>query len=213
MQKPLTYVATTKMHPTLNIQANSKAILLGFIFTFFIAFVSAPSIAGKNDFKLPVEIDSEKQQINLKENITIFDTNVSVTQGSLSINADYMKVTSQDKKGHEVYTATGDPAIYKQLLDDGNPIEAQADTIRYEVATRSLVLTGNAQLKQNDSLVRSKVIRYDLDLQTIQAEGTKGTRVKSVFTTSEEPAEGEEPSANEKPSADEKPEDNQGQNP
>ena len=179
--------------------------MFGFTFTFFIALVitsftalvSAPAVAGKNDFKLPVEIDSEKQQINLKENITIFDTNVSVTQGSLSINADFMKVTSQDKKGHEVYTATGKPAVYKQLLDDGNPIEAQADTIRYEVATRSLVLTGNAQLKQNDSLVRSKVIRYDLDLQTIQAEGTKGTRVKSVFTTSEEPSQDE----------------NQGQNP
>ena len=117
--------------------------------------VSNPSMAGKEDFKLPVEIDSEKQQINLKDNVTIFDTNVSVTQGTLSINADYMKVTSQDKKGQEVYTATGKPAVYKQLLDDGNPIEAQADTIRYEVATRSLVLTGNAQLKQNDSLVRS----------------------------------------------------------
>lgn len=195
MQKPFTYVAATNMHANLNTQANTKATKLGVTFTFFIAFfvvlMSTPTIAGKNDFKLPVEIDSEKQQINLKDNITIFDTNVSVTQGSLSINADYMTVTGQNKKGHEVYTATGKPAIYKQLLDDGNPIEAQADTIRYEVATRSLVLTGNAQLKQNDSLVRSKVIRYDLNLQTIQAEGTKGTRVKSVFTTSEEPSAGQ----------------------
>ena len=166
------------------------------LWTLVISLFSASAIAGKADFKLPIEIDSEKQQIDLKENITIFKTNVSVTQGTLSINADFMKVTGQDKKGYEVYTATGNPAIYRQQLDDGKPIVAQANSIRYEVATRSLVLTGNAQLKQNDSIVKSDTIRYDLNLQTLQAEGSDGTPVKSVFSASQqqpEPAQEQNP--------------------
>jgi lipopolysaccharide export system protein LptA len=151
------------------------------------------AMANKDDFKLPIEIDSDKQQIDLKESTTIFDTNVSVTQGSLAINADYMKVSGQDKKGHEVYIATGSPATYRQTLDDGKPIIAQANSIRYDVATRSLVLKGDAQLRQNDSVVKSAIIRYDLTLQTLQAEGLDGKPVRSVFNTAQDDNEQDKP--------------------
>lgn len=139
--------------------------------------------AARDDFKHPIEIDSTSQHIDLKENTTVFNGNVSVVQGSLSIRADFMKVSGQDKKGQEIYIAKGSPAIYRQTLDDGKPIVAQARNIRYDVASRSLILTGQAQLKQNDSLVASETIRYNLDSQTLQAEGADGKPVKSVFNT------------------------------
>lgn len=182
--------------PFINVK-NSNFYLISCALFFLLCGFQA--IAGKDDFKKPIEIDSDKQQIDLKENTTIFDTNVSVTQGSLSIRADYMKVTGQDKKGKEVYIATGKPAVYRQQLDDGKPIVAQANSIHYDVASRSLILKGNAQLSQNDSVVKSEIIRYDLTHQTLQAEGADGAPVKSVFNTAQDDEESDNDNQEDQP--------------
>jgi len=175
------------LKPFINAQANRLSRQLTSALALLLLAVSTLSshhaLAGKDDFTKPIEIDSDKQQIDLKENTTIFDTNVSVIQGSLTISADYMKVTGQNKKGQEIYIATGKPAVYRQQLDDGQPITAQANSIHYDVASRTLILKGNAQLSQNDSVVKSDIIRYDLTHQTLQAEGANGEPVKSVFNT------------------------------
>lgn len=144
------------------------------------------AFAGKDDFKQPVLVDSDRQQMDLKSNTTVFDRNVTVVQGTLSITADKLLAKQQDQKGKEIYIATGNPAIYKQTLDDGKPIVAQANEIKYEVETKMLVLRGNALLKQNNSQVAGETIRYDLINQTLEAERSDKQQVKSIFSSDEE---------------------------
>lgn len=143
------------------------------------------AMAGKDDFKQPVLVDSDRQNIDLKTNTTVFDKNVSVSQGSLSIRADRLLATRQDKKGKEVYIATGHPARYQQTLDNGKPILAEANEITYDVDAKMLVLKGNAMLTQNNSQVAGETIRFDLINQTLEAERSDKEQVKSIFSTND----------------------------
>ena len=154
------------------------------------SLLALPVTASEQDFSQPIAIDSQKQHIDLKNNLATYTTNVIIKQGSLSINADEIKAFRRDQKGSELFIATGDPARYSQTLEDGKPISAQADTIRYDARSRTLVLEGNARLTQNDSLVRGRIIRYDLIKQELEAEGD----TKSIITPDEKPAdEGSQP--------------------
>lgn len=147
-----------------------------------------PVAASVNDFKEQIKVSADKENIDLKNNKVIFSGNVSVVQGSLSILADRLEVERTDVKGSEVFIATGRPATYQQVLEDGKPISAQAKIIRYEVGSRTLVLVGTAQLKQNDSQVNGETIRYNLDKQQLEAKGSGSqTRVTAIFMQDKEP--------------------------
>lgn len=157
------------------------SVTKGFALATLLALASNPALATKEDFSKPILIDSLNQRIDLKNNISIFEKNVSIIQGSLSIKAELLRAHRRNQKGSELFIATGNPATYQQTLDDGKVISAQAEKVRYEVATRSLILSGNAQLKQNDSVVRGKTIRYDLVKQELVAEGTDGKPTTTIF--------------------------------
>lgn len=139
-----------------------------------------PAVASNEDFRKEITVTADKENIDLKKNKVVFSGNVSVLQGSLAIKANQLEVIKTDKKGTEIFIATGVPATYEQVLEDGKPISAQADSIRYEVASRTLILTGSAQLKQNDSQVNGETIRYNLIKQKLVAEGG-AKRVTTIF--------------------------------
>lgn len=150
--------------------------------TLLFSAVTLPALAANQDFNQQINVNADKESIDLKNNKVIFSGNVSVLQGTLAIKANILEVRKTKEKGSEVFVATGSPATYSQTLEDGKPISAQAKSIRYEVATRTLVLTGSAQLKQSDSLVNGDTIRYNLDKQKLVAQGNgEEVQVTAIF--------------------------------
>ena len=176
-----------------------KAALAAFLFSLTTLSVSA----ANDDFKQPIKVNADKESIDLKNNKVIFSGNVSVLQGSLAIKAKLLEVRKKEAKGTEVFVATGNPATYQQVLEDGKPISAKADSIRYEVASRTLVLIGGAQLKQSDSLVNGETIRYNLDKQQLVAEGSGNgdkERVTAIFNPqSDDSKDAKEPEQDKEP--------------
>jgi lipopolysaccharide export system protein LptA len=162
-------------------KSSHKSITKGFLFSAALLLATGPAFATKADLDKPIEIDSVNQTIDLKNNISIFEKKVSISQGSLSIKAELLKVHRSNQQGSELFIATGNPATYSQTLDDGKLISAQANNIRYDVKTRSLVISGDAVLKQNDSVVSGKTIRYSLDKQELFAEGTDGKPTSTIL--------------------------------
>ena len=139
----------------------------------FSTFLSTSVQAKESDFSKEIKIDARKQSMDMKNNVLTFNGDVVVIQGSLTIKAETLKVFSEsaDKDGNEIIIATGKPATYSQQLDNGKPISAKANQIRYEVTGRKLKLSGNSELNQNDSLVKGEVINYNLEKQELMAEG------------------------------------------
>ena len=157
-------------------QKISAAWVFGFM-------LSAAAFAKTSDMKEPIHVDAARTEGSIKEQTLVYSGNVSVKQGSLEIKADTLTVDRSAGDGKEVFIAQGKPASYSQVLDGDKPIQASAEEIRYNVANRTLTLTGKAEITQSGSLVQSAKIVYDLEKQQLSAEsGKESERVITIFT-------------------------------
>ncbi|WP_296053628.1 lipopolysaccharide transport periplasmic protein LptA [uncultured Alteromonas sp.] len=165
-----------------------------------LAISPALVLAAKSDFKKDIEVFSESQFLDGKNKKSILIDNVQVTQGTLSIQADRVEVEAGGGKGKEIFIATGKPAVYSQTLDDGRVVEARAFEIRYEVANRTISLSGDAELNQNTSVVKGETIVYDMDKEQLKAtgdgSGSEDGRVRTVFSLEDIEAVRDENKAN-----------------
>ncbi|ESE39602.1 lipopolysaccharide transport periplasmic protein LptA [Shewanella decolorationis] len=133
---------------------------------------SMSAFAKVGDLQQEVKIKAVSQTADIKNNQIIFFGPVEVTQGSIKINANQLRAFSAEGENSKILVATGNPATYSQILDDGRPASASAKEIRYEMATRTLTLTGSATLDQAGSQVTGNLIRYDIIQQKLIAEST-----------------------------------------
>ncbi len=146
--------------------------------------LSTAVFAKTTDFSEPIEVNADRNEASLKQQMLVYSGNVIVKQGTLLIKADKLTVDRSAGEGKEVFIAVGKPAVYSQVLDGDKPIQASAEEIRYAMATRVLTLTGKAEITQSGSLVRSAKIEYDLLKQQLSAESEEGKeRVTTIFTS------------------------------
>ncbi len=150
------------------------------------AFASHAIYASEDDFSKPIKVDAKSQFVDGKNKTSLFKDDVLIMQGTLVIKADEVEVIATDGEGKEVFIARGNPASYEQELEDGTPVSAKANEIRYEVVNRTISLAGNAELKQDTSMVQGDIITFDMITEQLLATGGdndngKG-RVTTVFT-------------------------------
>ncbi|MEN3160290.1 lipopolysaccharide transport periplasmic protein LptA [Alkalimonas sp. NCh-2] len=163
---------------------NLKIVLVAFLLT-------TPALAStQQDFQQPLSIDSEAFFTDLQSSNVVYERNVLVQQGSLTIRAERLEVDGSAGKGMEVFIATGSPATYSQRMEDNSLVEAEAFEIRYDRASRILLMVGDAELKQSGSLVQAAKIEYNMETQQLQAERGENERVRTIFAP-----ENQQPSA------------------
>ena len=102
--------------------------------------------AKESDFAEKVYVDAVKQVAEMQDNRITFSEDVIITQGTIKIKADKVVVIRSGDKGAEVMTAYGNPATFFQVLDNGKPVNAHGNSIRYELKNRLVTITGNGQL-------------------------------------------------------------------
>lgn len=145
--------------------------------------LSANCYANTPDYGQPIAITSDNNETSIKENVSVYSDNVEIRQGSLNIKADRLEINASAGKGNEIFITTGKPVRYSQLLEGEIPVTASASEIRYDLASRTLTLSGNAELSQSGSQVQAAVIRYNIETQQISAEsGEQKKRVTTIFT-------------------------------
>jgi len=137
-----------------------------------LCLISMNSNAVVDDLTQEIKIASVSQEADIKNNQVIFFGPVKVSQGSIKMNAEQLRVFSKDQDSGKVLVATGNPATYTQMMENGRPATASAKEIRYELASRMLVLVGDAMLEQEGSQVTGNRIKYNIDLQKLIAEST-----------------------------------------
>ena len=89
--------------------------------------------AKESDFAEKVYVDAVKQVAEMQDNRITFEEDVTINQGTIKIKADKVVVTRSGEKGAEVMNAYGKPATFFQILDNGKPVNAHGNTIRYEL--------------------------------------------------------------------------------
>ncbi|MCE9679963.1 lipopolysaccharide transport periplasmic protein LptA [Shewanella sp. AS1] len=139
------------------------------------------SMANEADLLQEVKISAASQEADIKNNQVIFHGPVEISQGSIKIKADELRAFTKENDSGKILVATGKPATYSQIMEDGRPASASANEIRYELSTRTLTLLGNATLEQDGSQVTGNQIRYNIELQQLIAESKEGDRVITII--------------------------------
>ena len=164
--------------------------LLALLACFTLSFGAYAQVTQKEFKGEQVLIDADSQIANIKENITIFENNVSIVHGLRKITADRLEAHRRAELGEDkqLLIATGNPASYEETMEDGTVIKAQANEIRYDVATDMLKISGNAKISMADQNITAQTITYDLEKQLISAEKDKdsSTRVRTTLTPTEQ---------------------------
>ena len=158
-----------------------KLSKLSLIFGTLMCSFSAHSL--QSDFDQPINVSSVSQHAKMKSNTITFADDVRLNQGTIKITADKLTVIRGEEANHEVMIAEGKVATFYQTQDDGKPLDAEANTIRYDVAKARITLIGNAQVKQLDSQINGSKIIYFLETEELIVESSKNKqeRVKTVF--------------------------------
>ncbi len=142
------------------------------------------------DTRAPIDVDADRIDVLDQQNHAIFTGNVRVRQGTLTLEANRIKVAYSRPAG-----GRGDPEI--QRLDaDGNvrlatPSERATSRFGiYDVEKRILTLIGNVVLTQGTTRVQGNRLTIDLtsgrstlDGQT--SAGQPGSRVQGRFAVPE----------------------------
>lgn len=137
----------------------------------------------ERDFQQPVQVEADREFLDLREDLFRVEGNVIITQGSLIIKADVLEIQGfgNDEGQAERFIARGSPATYEQDIDVDLRVTASAEEITYDATNRLLVLAGNAELLQSGNYLRASRISYDLERQQITATGDEqeGQRVRT----------------------------------
>ena len=143
------------------------------------SFMSFSVASLPKDKEQPVYISSDRAYWRGEQNMTVYEGNVQLAQGTLKILADKITVYHAAKAISKVI-ATGQPANYQQQLSsDKGDIKATANTITFEANEQQLLLRGNASVYQDGTVLKGEAIDYDIRAAVINA--SSGERVQIVI--------------------------------
>jgi lipopolysaccharide export system protein LptA len=162
-----------------------KKFTTGLLLTSLILGLTSPANAAKKDLNQEITIKSKRQSADLKNKIASYLDDVSISQGSISIIADIVQVYSQvnDETGEksDTYLAKGNPAIFKQQLEDGSLISLQANEIKYQPDQYSITVSGNAQVKQAGSKMNGDIITYNTLNEKLEGQSNNNEHVTTIL--------------------------------
>jgi lipopolysaccharide export system protein LptA len=151
--------------------------------------------AEKADRTKPLTIEADQPgTLDMVKQVVVFNGNVVVTQGTMSIRAERVEVRER-ADGHRSASAlgsSGKPATFKQKRDGvDETIEGSANSIEYDSRGDVVRFTGDAQVRRlrggtPADEVTGGVITYDNGNETFTVQGAP--RSKIVLTPKAEAA-------------------------
>ena len=131
---------------------------------------------GNHNSNAPIDITSESFDYDLNSKVGIYSGNVVVVQGDMRMRSDKMRVNvAQGKPTH--IEATGKVVV---VAPNGT---ATGDVGVYELASRTITMTGNVVLTKDKDVMRGTKLVMDMNtnLAHLYAQGMPGNRVRGLF--------------------------------
>jgi lipopolysaccharide export system protein LptA len=131
----------------------------------FLALLCLPLQAEKADREKPTQIEANRMSSDDTRRMTIFDGNVVLTKGTITVRADRI-VVREDAKGYQHSTATGDPVRFRQRQDpqdgkDGVWLEGEAQRIVIDDSKSTVELFEKARVNRGGDEVTGNHIFVD----------------------------------------------------
>jgi lipopolysaccharide export system protein LptA len=146
----------------------------------------------ESDRDQPIEVEADRMEWREQENISIYEGNVTLIQGSLRINSDRMVIHFNEANELTLLEMTGKPAKLRQINDLRQEVIGEAEQIDYSELESLLILRKSAFLDQAGDIIRGELIRMDTATNNIEAGTTEpDDRVKMVIQPRQKPAPAE----------------------
>jgi lipopolysaccharide export system protein LptA len=168
-------------------------------FFFLVALFAgiSPAFAEKADKDKPTQIEANSLSADETRRLNIFEGNVLLTKGTLTVRADRI-VVRQDPEGNQYATATGAPVRFRQRQDpkDGKPggwIDGEALRIEIDDRKSTVELFDKARVTRDGDEVLGSYIFVDQrsDFYSVSAgkgaPGGGGGRVRATIQPKIEP--------------------------
>jgi len=140
------------------------------------------STALDSDRDQAIEIEADRLEVREQENISIYEGNVRLIQGSLNITSDRLIIHFNDANELTLMEMTGKPARFRQLDNVRQEMLGEAEQIDYTESESWLELRRSAYFSHAGDVIRSDSIRINTKTNGIEAGGTQADdRVKMVI--------------------------------
>lgn len=153
--------------------------------------ITPAALAEKADSSKPIEVNADSAALDQKQGINVFEGNVIVNQGTLSLRAD-KTVATRDAGGRQKLVATGSPVQFRQKLDGQREyVDGRAARVDYDSASNTVVLTGKAVVTRGKDMVSGDVISYNTvtEVYQVKGQGASSTAPKGRVTIILQPQE------------------------
>lgn len=137
--------------------------------------------AANNDKQQPIYIVSDSLTFDESKGVSYYEGNVKFSQGSLIIEADYVKIILKNNALNKMIIK-GQPAHLNQLQKDQLPVTATANRIEYLPNTDIIKLYGNALVQQGQQNINGEFIQYNRRTSQINANGNKDKKDRVNIT-------------------------------
>lgn len=139
-------------------------------------------LALSSDRDQPIHIEADNLQIDDNRNISIYQGNVAMQQGSLDIKADRIILHFDNDKNLQWIEISGAPATFNQLNAKQEPIAGSALKMNYYEDKSVMELLGNARFKSNQDTIESETITINTETEAMQAGDPQGkSRVRMLI--------------------------------
>ena len=144
--------------------------------------ICAPLWALDADREQPIEVEADSLEVREQENISIYQGNVRLNQGSLEISSDRLVIHFNDNNDLVLIEMTGNPARLRQLDNEQQEMRGQARRINYLESESLLELIEEARFTHAGDTIESTLIRINTEDNNIQAGSSDADeRVKMLI--------------------------------
>jgi len=142
-----------------------------------------------SDREQPIEVVADRLEVREQENISIYEGNVKLTQGSLNILSDRLIIHSNDLNELTMMEMTGQPASFRQLDNEQQEMLGEGLEIDYIASKSVLELRRSALFMHAGDQIESELIRINTNTNAIEAGGkSSDERVKMIIKPRQNPA-------------------------
>jgi lipopolysaccharide export system protein LptA len=152
----------------MNQSTNKAALLLGMVL--FGGICTAH--AEKADRNKPINIESDRVNVDDAKHVSTFEGRVELTQGTLRVTAEKIVVT-EDAEGYKFCVATGHLASFRQKRDEADEyVEGYGERIEYDSRKETVDFFVKARVKREQDDVRGDHITYSTLTEIFHVSGS-----------------------------------------
>ena len=133
---------------------------------------ASQALALESDRQKPLEVNADTTDGTLGDGVTTLRGHVEIRQGTLHIRAHEAEVDKANGRVRQIILR-GNPAYLEQEIENEGLVQAQANTIEYQVGSGIVTLTGAADVKHPQYQISGESLKYDLNAQHFQGSGNE----------------------------------------